>query len=246
MFAEESCPGLRRRIFCGRRAQRLQRAVHRFLRSSRAQVLQLGCLLVARLLADVEDLLRRLVDDIIIDADDDLLFLLDGALVCVAGFGDLLLREAMLDGLHHAAHRVQLAEVFEGAVFHVLGQPLDEVGPAQRVRSVGHAGFIGEDLLRAQRDARGILGGQRECFVEAVGVQRLRSAENRCERLDGDARDIVLRLLRGERNPGGLGVETHPGGAQHSVRRSARSWCDTRCCALHDTSRSLRRSRCAH
>ena len=214
VFAEESWPGFVDGLLRGGGSKRLERAVHRLLRAPGAQMPQLGGLLVARFLADVEDLLRSLVDDVIIHADDDLFFLLDRALVGVAGLGDLLLREAVLDGLHHAAHRVQLAEILEGAVFHVPGQPLDEVGAAQRIDRVGNAGFIREDLLRAQRDARRVLGGKREGFVKAIRVQRLRAAEDRRKRLDGDARDVVLRLLRGERNAGGLGVKAHPGGAR--------------------------------
>ena len=38
-------------------------------------------------------------------------------------------------------------------------------------------------------------------------MQRLRSAENRGERLHGRPYDINVRLLRGQRRAGGLGVK---------------------------------------
>src|SRR5581483_12292004 len=50
--------------------------------------------------------------------------------------------------------------------------------------------------------------GQRKRLVEAVRVQRLRPAARRRQRLDRDAYDVVLRLLRGERGAAGLRVET--------------------------------------
>ena len=51
-------------------------------------------------------------------------------------------------------------------------------------------------VLRAMR-AREI-GRQRDRFVEAVGVQRLRPAEHRRQRLDRGADDIVVRVLLGQ------------------------------------------------
>ena len=72
------------------------------------------------------------------------------------------------------------------------------------------ARLVGDHLLRAQRDLRRLLAGQRERLVVAVGVQRLGAAADRGEGLQRDAHDVVVRLLRGQRDTGGLGVE-----AQH-------------------------------
>ncbi len=55
--------------------------------------------------------------------------------------------------------------------------------------------------------------GHREGLVVGVGVERLRAAEHGREGLDGDAGQVVERLLRRERDAGGLGVEAHPGRA---------------------------------
>ena len=65
----------------------------------------------------------------------------------------------------------------------------------------------GDDLLRPQRDARRLLGRQRQRFVAAVAVQRLRAAEHRRQRLQRDADDVVVGLLRGQRAAGRLRVE---------------------------------------
>ena len=104
------------------------------------------------------------------------------------------------------------------ARFDLVGERLDEVGAGERVDGVGGAGLVREDLLGAQRDFRGALGRQRERLVEAVGVQRLRAAADRGEALQGDAHDVVLRLLRRQRDAAGLGVE-----AQHRRLRVRRA-----------------------
>ena len=64
-----------------------------------------------------------------------------------------------------------------------------------------------EQLLRAQRELRRVLGRQRERLVERVRVQRLRAAAHRRERLDRDADDVVVGLLRRQRRAAGLRVE---------------------------------------
>ena len=79
--------------------------------------------------------------------------------------------------------------------------------PADRVDRVRDAAFGGDDLLRPQGDPRRLLRRQRERFVAAVAVQRLRAAEHGRQRLQRDADDVVVRLLGGERAAGGLRVE---------------------------------------
>ena len=64
-----------------------------------------------------------------------------------------------------------------------------------------------DDLLRAQRQRRRLRGRQRQRLVERVGVQRLRAAEHRRQRLQRRAHDVVVRLLRGQRHAGRLRVE---------------------------------------
>ena len=73
--------------------------------------------------------------------------------------------------------------------------------------------LVGDDLLGAQGDGDGFLAGQGQRLVHAVGVQALRAAQHRRQRLDGHAHDVVFGLLGGERCAGGLGVGAQQPGA---------------------------------
>ena len=154
-----------------------------------------GCLLVAL--------------DERVDADDDAAPGVDLLLKAVGGVGDLALRVGLLDRGDHPAELIDPREVLVGERLEAVGQRLDEVAAAERVDRVRHAGLVGDHLLRAQGDPRGLLGRQRERLVVAVGVQRLRPAEHAGERLDRRARDVDQRLLRGQADARRLGVEAH-------------------------------------
>ena len=60
-----------------------------------------------------------------VDADDDLLALLDHALRVVGRILDLAVDKAFLDGLERAAQFVDLGDVFLGAALDLVGQRLD-------------------------------------------------------------------------------------------------------------------------
>ena len=75
-----------------------------------------------------------------------------------------------------------------------VGERLDEIGAAQRVRDAGHSGFVGQDLLGAQRQRGGLLGGQCERLVPGRGEHRLDTAQHRGHRLVGHPHQVVLRL----------------------------------------------------
>ncbi len=66
--------------------------------------------------------------DEVVDADDDLLFVLDGALVLVGGLLDFALDEAAFDGAQHSAQGVNFLDVFPRAGFDFVGEALDGVG----------------------------------------------------------------------------------------------------------------------
>ena len=94
----------------------------------------------------------------------------------------------------------------------LVGQRLDEVAAAERIGDRRHARFLGDDLLRAQRQRGRVLGRQRVGLVEAVGVQRLRAAQHRRQRLQRRAHHVVQRLLRHQRDARRLRVRAqHPG-----------------------------------
>ena len=102
-------------------------------------------------------LLLRLLEAV--DADDDALLILQLALVAVGGLLDLALDVALLDGAHAAAERVDLLDVLPRLALQLVGERLDVIRAGQRINRVGDAGLVGEDLLRAQREPRRLLGG---------------------------------------------------------------------------------------
>ncbi len=95
-----------------------------------------------------------------------------------------------------------------GAALDFVGKTFDVDASAEGIGGVGHARFVRDDLLGAQSQPRRFFGGQPERFVLGVGVQRLRAAQHRRERLQGDAHHVDVGLLRGERGAGGLHVKS--------------------------------------
>ena len=158
-----------------------------------------------------------------VDADDRR----SPASICLLGavrrLLDLALDEALLDRRQRAAGGLDALEQRARAAFDLVGERLDRVRAGERIDRVGHAGLGGDDLLRAQRDARRLLGRERQRLVAPVAVQRLRAAEHRGERLDRDPDDVVVGLLRGQRAARGLGVEAQLLRRAGSWRRSARA-----------------------
>ena len=146
--------------------------------------------------------------DEVVYADYDLVLGFYRALVVVGGFLDFALDEAAFYCPQHSSHGVDFVDVRDGAGFDFISQVLDSVGPSDGIDGVGDAGFVGDDLLRAESDQRGVLGGEGEGFVHGIGVERLAAAENGGEGLDGYANDIVFGLLGGEGGAGGLRVES--------------------------------------
>ena len=98
-------------------------------------------------------------------------------------------------------------DVVDGPLLNFVGEMLDGVGAGNGIDGVGDTGFVGDDLLRAQSDERGVFGGEGEGFVHGIGVEGLAAAESGGQGLDGYADDIVFGLLGGEGGAGGLRVE---------------------------------------
>ena len=144
---------------------------------------------------------------VLVDADDHPLARLDVLLPLERGVLDLPLHEALLDRVHGAAELVDALDQLPRARLELVGERLDVERAAERIGRRGRARLVREDLLRPERDRRCMLGRQRERLVERVRVQRLRAAGDGRERLDRDAHDVVLGLLRGERRAAGLRVE---------------------------------------
>jgi hypothetical protein len=89
-----------------------------------------------------------------------------------------------LDGLGHAAQRLDLLDQLARLCDQARGQRFDVVAAGQRIDDLGDAGLVLEDQLGVARDAGRGRGRQRDRLVERVGVQRLRAAQHRRHRLD--------------------------------------------------------------
>ena len=89
----------------------------------------------------------------------------------------------------------------------LVSQRFNGFAAAHRIGGIGNARFVGDDLLGAQRQAGGFLGGKRQRLVARVRVQALRPAQHRCHSLYGRAHDVDIGLLGGEGGAGSLDVE---------------------------------------
>jgi hypothetical protein len=87
----------------------------------------------------------------VVDANQDALAGVDLLLVAIRRVGYLALREAVFDRTEHATHSVDLGEILEATVFHLIGERFDNVASTQRVDGVGRATLVGDDLLGSQR-----------------------------------------------------------------------------------------------
>ncbi len=141
---------------------------------------------------------------IFVDADHGLYAGIDARLRLGRGFLDPHFGDAGLDRLGHAAERFDFLDMVPGFLGEIVGQPLDVIGAAPRIDDAGRAGFLLQHDLGVARDARRIVGRQRQRLVERIGVQRLGLALGRRHRLDHGAGDVVVDVLRGERPAGGL------------------------------------------
>ncbi len=132
---------------------------------------------------------------------------------------DLHVRFQTYAGVVHAVNGLSF-EMHHGEIFGLVGESGcgKSVTGLAILRMVPHPGeivqgrvtFEGEDLLRPERDSDSLLVGNLVGFVIAVGVQGLRAAQDGCEPLQGHSDDVDLGLLRGERDPCGLCMESEP------------------------------------
>ena len=115
---------------------------------------------------DAEDLDRLLgLIRVSVDPDHDPPALVHLLLVPERRVRDLALRIVLLDRLDHPSELVDLAEVLVGGRLHPVRQRLDEVGAAEGVDRVRHAGLMSDHLLGPQGDPDGLLGRKCEGLV---------------------------------------------------------------------------------
>src|SRR5205085_12129150 len=123
--------------------------------ASRWQRAQPAALTLCDPLVDTEDRWRDSVVGLVrIHSDDDALARLDFALIAIGGILDLALRVPALDRGERAAELIDLSQVLPHAALDVGRHLLDRIRPAERVRRRRDVRLEGDDLLRAQRDAR--------------------------------------------------------------------------------------------
>ena len=143
------------------------------------------------------------------------LALLDLPLRRVGGVLDLPLEEALLDRGDGAAERVDLRRSARGrGPGSPPSRPRRGCEPPSGSATSATPRLVRDHLLRPQGQPRGLLRRQGEGLVLRVGVQRLRPAEHRGERLQGDAHDVDVGLLRRQRRARRLRVEAQLPGAR--------------------------------
>ncbi len=103
---------------------------------------------------------------VVVHADQDATARLDIALELLGGARDLPLEPAGFDSLDHATHRLDFREQAFRLALQLVGERLHEVGAAERVDHVRHAGLVRDDLLGPERQADRLLRGERERFVQ--------------------------------------------------------------------------------
>ena len=108
---------------------------------------------------------------VLVDPDHRLLTRIDAGLGAGGGLLDAQLRDAGLNRGSHAAHFLDLGDVRHGLVRQFIGEPLDMVAAAPRVDGAGRAALLLQEQLGVASDTRREVGGQRERFVEGVGMQ---------------------------------------------------------------------------
>ena len=93
-----------------------------------------------------------------VHAHHDLLLVLHRLLEFVSCVLDLGLHIALFDGLQRPAHLVDPVQVFLGASLDLVGQIFHHIRTCHRIDRIGCPGFVGDDLLCAQRHAHRLLG----------------------------------------------------------------------------------------
>ena len=145
-FARAACTASSSRLPSppGGPGQRVQRVLARLLVALRAQPPQLLDLLGADGgVVDLEDVdLLVGLHAVLVDADDRLAAGVDAGLGAGRGLLDAQLGDARVDGLGHAARRLDLLDVLPGAAGEVVRQLLDVRAAAPRVDDPGRAGLL--------------------------------------------------------------------------------------------------------
>jgi hypothetical protein len=83
-----------------------------------------------------------------------------------------------LDGRQRSSDPVYPIKQGRCLAFYPRCHLLDRVRPSNGIDSVRGSALMKDDLLGAQRDGRAFFGWERQSFILAIAVQRLRAAEH--------------------------------------------------------------------
>src|SRR5690606_10787924 len=144
--------------------------------------------------------------DVPVDADYGFYSGVELALVLVGGVGYFLLGITLFYRRYYAAHAVDLVYVVEGLLFDAAREGFHEVASAEGVYRISDSAFLGDYLLRPERDRGGLFRREGERLVHGVRVEGLGASEDRSEGLYCNSGDVVYRLLRREARACRLGV----------------------------------------
>ena len=92
------------------------------------------------------------------------------ACVFRGGFLDAQLGRAVLDGLGHAAKRVDFLNMGQCARGQVVGQALDKPAAAPRINGVSQVGLAAQHDLGVAGDPRRKVRRQGQRFIQRIGV----------------------------------------------------------------------------
>ena len=118
----------------------------------------------------------------------------------------MTLRKPRFDGLGHAAELLDLLDPLPRPPRQRVGQVFHVVAAGHGIHRLGDPGLLLEDQLGVSRDPGCEGAGQRDGFIEAVGVERLGATQHCGHGFHAGPHHVVVWILLGQRGPAGLAV----------------------------------------
>ena len=164
-------------------------------------------LFVAHARGNIQNVYRGFFFDFVfVHTDDGVFSLIDAGLPPGGRLLDAHLGHAGFNGAGHAAQLLDFVHDFFRFADNGRRQRLHVVGAAQRIDHAADLRFLLNDDLRVAGNARRQRRGEAYRLVERIGVQRLRAAQRRGQRLQRGPDDIVVGVLLGQAPAGRLHV----------------------------------------
>src|SRR6266516_5411441 len=132
-------------------------------------------------------------------SDDDASALIDRTLLFVGILLDLLMDEPGLDSLPCSSKPSHFLHQPGCAILDGSRQLFEVEASSQGIGCPSDSGFVGDYLLGSESDPDRLLGGEAQCLVARVRVERLGPSENRRQGLDRNPSYVIVRLLSSQR-----------------------------------------------